>query len=191
MKALLRGSLSTVVASIALLSAPAAFAAGETCFNDTDCPGGGGDVCGGDVCDWNKANAMGTSEKPYTCVSAGTGAKGADGWCTTNDNCKCRGQGAKCVGVYCTFTKASDAPAVGGSAATGGTNGTAGSTSSTPGGTSTTTGGTGSGTGTTAPAAEDDGGCSVSAPGKTAGGAVVAFSLLGLASAFARRRRAH
>lgn len=78
------------------------------CFNDTDC---GGAQCGGDVCNWNipLANPL-DPNKPYTCNPAGTAPKGMDGWCTSDENCKCRELGAKCAGVYCTFTQPSDAP---------------------------------------------------------------------------------
>jgi MYXO-CTERM domain-containing protein len=184
MKASLRTSLATLVGSVALLVAPAAFALGEPCFNDTDCPGGGA-VCGGDVCDWNQMHATSTSADPkFVCIAAGsTNKKGAEGWCTTNDNCKCKGEGATCVGVYCTFTTA---PAGGAGTGAGGGSGMAGS-SSTAG---TGTAGTGTaGTGTTMKPAEEEGGCSVSAPGASNTGLAAGVAILGLGLAFARRRR--
>ena len=46
-----------------------------TCENDDDCVAT--PQCGGDVCDW--------SMLPHSCKPAGTGTKGADGWCTTTD----------------------------------------------------------------------------------------------------------
>ncbi len=88
------------------------------CFNDTDC---GGPQCGGDVCNWNIQSPYATVDKPYTCNPAGTAPKGMDGWCTSDENCKCRELGAKCVGVYCSFTKPSDAPGGGGGGAGGST----------------------------------------------------------------------
>jgi MYXO-CTERM domain-containing protein len=184
MKALLRGSLATLLGSAALLAAPAAFAAGEPCFNDTDCAGGGM-VCGGDVCNWNMLHAAPVGDMKYTCNPAGTDAKGMDGWCTStngNDNCKCKDLGAKCSGVHCTFTKPDQAPpgaGMAGSTGAGGGSGTAGSS----------TGGS-SAAGSAAKPAADEGGCSVSVPGNTAGGALALASLVGLGLAFARRRRA-
>lgn len=202
MKASLRQSLATLVGSVTLLVAPAAFAVGEPCFNDDDCPGGG-NVCGGDICDWSQGEIEAhPAEKPFICIAAGTGktpsgdlaGKGKEGWCTFANgdaNCKCRAEGAKCVGVYCTFTLPSDAPP-GGGGGTGGTgSGTAGTGTDTAG---TGTAGTGTaGTGTTpapAPAAEE-GGCSVSAPGRSNTGVALALGvgLAGLGVAFARRRR--
>lgn len=101
-----------------LLLAPASLALPGTttpCFNDTDCPGL---ECGGMVCDWTRQAPNGDPERPYLCVPAGSGPKGAEGWCTStngDDNCKCRDVGARCVGVYCTFTRPQDAPSSGGS----------------------------------------------------------------------------
>ena len=46
MKAMLRRLAASLFGSGCLLSAPAAFAEGEACFNDIDCPGGG-NVCAG------------------------------------------------------------------------------------------------------------------------------------------------
>jgi MYXO-CTERM domain-containing protein len=177
MKASLRRSVATLVGSVTLLLAPAAFAQ-DACLNDTDCPGGGA-VCGGDVCNWNKPlpAPLADPNKPYTCNPAGTDAKGMDGWCSDASAafCKCQAQGAKCSGVWCTFTKPEDAPP-----ATGGGGMAAGGMAA--GGMAT------GGTGTTAPPAEE-GGCSVSAPGSTGTGAALSLGLLGLGLAFARRRR--
>jgi MYXO-CTERM domain-containing protein len=196
MKAFFRGSLATLVGSVALFGASTAFAQ-DACLNDTDCPGGGM-VCGGDVCNWHKPlTAPADPNKPYTCNPAGTDPKGSDGWCTgpTADNCKCKGEGAKCVGTYCSFTKASDALAgsggsgAGGSAA-GGSPSSAGTTAAA--GTPTAAAGTptaAAGTGTTPAASSDSGGCSVSAPIGTRGGAALALGVLGLGFALSRRRR--
>jgi hypothetical protein len=198
MKALIRGSLASLIGSVALFVAPAAFAEGEPCINDVDCPGNGA-ACGGDVCNWNKSS--GDASKPYACNPAGSETpKGNDGWCTNNSDCKCMGQGATCRAPHCTFTKASEAPAGGGSAsggsASGGTSSsgsagapaTAAGTTSTGGTGTTPTAGTGSTT-TPAPAA-DSGGCSVSAPGRSNTGLVLAFGVVaGLGVALSRRRR--
>jgi hypothetical protein len=102
----------------------------QGCFNDTDC---GGPECGGAVCDWTQPvpNPV-DPEKPYTCVPAGTGPKGQEGWCTSTNgdaNCKCRDLGAKCVGVYCTFTRPQDAPTAGGTASVAGTTSVGGGSS--------------------------------------------------------------
>lgn len=193
MKASLRTSLATLVGSVALLVAPAAFAAGEPCFNDNDCPGGG-DVCGGDVCDWNQMNPAFPEATPYTCIVAGSigKPKGQEGWCTGDATCKCRNEGAKCVGVYCTFTQPKDAPAGSSGSGAGGGSGMAGSTSTAGTGTAGTgTAGTGTtaGTGSTSKPAEE-GGCSVSAPGGSNTGLALGVGLLGLGLALARRRRA-
>lgn len=191
MKASLRTSLATLVGSVALFVAPAAFAAGEPCFNDTDCPGGGA-VCGADVCNWNVQHPAPVGDMAYTCVTAGTDPKGQDGWCTfdamaadPHQHCKCKGEGAKCVGVHCTFTKPDQAPPGGtaGSGAGGTGAGTAGA--ATTAGTAPTTAGTGS----TAPPAEE-GGCSMSVPGGSNTGTALGVGLLGLGLALARRRRA-
>ena len=47
-------------------------------------------ACGGKVCDWNKG---------MTCQPAGGAPEGQDGWCMKDDDCKCKGEGATCVGV--------------------------------------------------------------------------------------------
>lgn len=187
MKASLRTSLATLVGSVALFIAPAAYAVGEPCYNDTDCPNA---ACGGDVCNWAMSHPMPDGMKAYTCVAAGTDPKGQDGWCTydsmapdPHEHCKCKGVGAKCVGVHCTFTKPDQAPP-GGGGGTGGS-GTAGAPSTA--GTGTAGSGT-AGTGTK-PAPADEGGCSVSVPGGTNTGIALGVGLLGLGLAFARRRR--
>jgi hypothetical protein len=101
-------------------AAPARPIVYQSCFNDTDCAG---PECGGPVCDWNQLAPGGDPAKPYLCVSAGSGPKGQEGWCTASNgdaNCKCRDLGAKCVGVYCTFTHPQDAPSGGGGSASAG-----------------------------------------------------------------------
>lgn len=185
MKALLRGTLATLVGSVALFAASSASAAGEPCFNDNDCPGGG-QVCGGDVCNWNKSHPTPDGNKAYTCNPAGTDPKPNDGWCTGDATCKCAPQGAKCVGVRCTFTLAKDAPAGTAGTATGGT--AAGGSAATAGSATTAGTATGGTASTPAPAA-DEGGCSVSTPGSTNTGIALAVGLAGLGLAFARRRR--
>lgn len=200
MKASLHASFATLTGSVVLLLSASAFAAGEPCLNDTDCPG---TECGSEVCNWNKPlENPANPDKPYTCNPAGTDPKGKDGWCSDNsaDYCKCKALGATCTSnfFYCSFTRPQDAPAGStGGAGTGGA-GTGGGGASTGGGGTTSTGGTTAGTGgsgaatggsAAAPApAADEGGCSVSAP---RGGSSVALGLglLGLGYALARRRR--
>lgn len=177
MKALRRGLLSTLFGSVALLASSVALADGEECINDIDCPGA---ECGGPVCNWSKPQGM-----KYTCNPAGSQTKGSDGWCTTDADCKCKGQGAVCHAPYCSFTKASDAPAGGGSGA-GGSASTAGTTSTA----GTGTAGTGTaGTGNTPAPAKDEGGCSFGGATNTGSGMALALGALGLGVAFARRRR--
>jgi MYXO-CTERM domain-containing protein len=177
---MLRRSLASLVGSVALMVAPAAFADGEPCFNDTDCPGA---ECGGAVCNWFKGHPAPVGRMAFTCNPAGSQSRGSDGWCETDDNCKCKAQGAKCVAPYCTFTKASDAPAGTGGTGTGGSPTTAGTGTATAG---TATAGTGS---TTPPAAEESSGCNVASPVSTGGGIALALGVIGLGAAFARRRR--
>jgi hypothetical protein len=166
MKALLRGSLSGLVGCVTLLFASAAFAEGEACYDDTDCPN---PACGGDVCNWGKLAATGDGRKIFYCQPAGREAKGMDGWCTTNENCKCAATGATCVSTHCTDT--GTPAASGGSGAGGSAPGTAGA--------ATTAG---------APAKEDDGGCSFSGPCRS-NDALWALGLAGLGVALVRRRR--
>jgi hypothetical protein len=175
-------------ALVALSIAPPAYAEGEPCFNDTDCPGS---ACGGDVCNWAKFAANPVGEKTFYCQPAGLAAPGTDGWCTTDANCKCRAQGAKCLGVYCSFTQAESTdpdPSVGGFTATGGSNhaggrAAAGAPSS-------------AGAATVLPPSEDDEAaprprlsraCNVG-PAPANRDVTLALALLGVASAVARRR---
>jgi MYXO-CTERM domain-containing protein len=139
-----------------------------TCVNDDDCAAT--PQCGGDVCDWSVIGQM-------TCKPAGMHPKGQDGWCTTDDDCKCHAMGATCVAAFCSFTRPCDAPGMSGCGA-GGATGTGGSTG---------TGGTSGGTaGTSGGGGGDDGGCSVGAAAPAAGSTLLlALGLL----AFSRRRR--
>ncbi|HEX3696202.1 MAG TPA: MYXO-CTERM sorting domain-containing protein [Polyangia bacterium] len=156
----------SLIAGLCLLLSGRAFAAPNptSCINDVDCMAT--PTCGGEVCDFT-----GTGK----CIAADATKHPMDGWCTSShgdDDCKCKGQGAKCVGFYCTFTLPSQAPAGtgGASAGTGGSSaGTGGTSGSTDGGTSSS----------------GSSGCSV------AGGAPAGLSLiagLGLIG-FAVRRR--
>ena len=86
--------------------APSA-AEGSPCYNDVDCPN---PACGGQVCDWTRQSATPIGEKVFYCRAAGGAPRGQDGWCTTDTDCKCLGQGAKCIAPYCTFTRSEDAP---------------------------------------------------------------------------------
>src|SRR5437763_16685829 len=97
-----------VGALVGLVSLCAARSAGAatnptTCVNDIDCVAT--PQCGGDVCDY--------TVQPPVCKPAGSQPKGSDGWCTTDDQCKCQAQGATCVGLICTFTRPCDAPDAG------------------------------------------------------------------------------
>jgi MYXO-CTERM domain-containing protein len=157
------------------------------CANDIDCIAT--PSCGGDVCDYGAGE---------TCQPAGGASKGHDGWCDPthgDDDCKCKALGAKCVGVYCTFTKPSDAPS-GGAGTTGtagaGTTGAAGAgTAGTP-GTAGTTGTAGASTtgaaGTGASSSSSSGGCSVTST-STSGGLAALVGLALVAGRIVRRRR--
>jgi MYXO-CTERM domain-containing protein len=154
----------TAVAAVAVLSTSRE-AAAQTCTNDVDCPN---TACGGQVCDWNKGK---------TCQPAGGAATGLDGWCTTDSDCKCRGMGATCNVVYCTFTMPPDAGGAGGGS-TGGSSGgaTGGTTGATDAGTTSSGGG---------------GGCSTAGPSSPSWTGV-ASALGALAALLAlRRRREH
>jgi MYXO-CTERM domain-containing protein len=211
MRALLRGSLATLVGSVSLFVASTAFADGEACYNDIDCPG---TACGDAVCNWSKQAAMPMGTKVFACNPAGSQPDGKDGWCTTDTDCKCKGEGATCVAPYCTFTKkpggstggtsstggtaatTGGTPSTGGTtggtpAATGGTPASTGGTASPTGGTPASTGGTAATTGgsTSTPPPTDDGGCSVTVPGRANTSAALGVGLLAVGLAFARRRR--
>src|SRR5665213_780191 len=152
--------------------------ASATCVNDVDCPN---PVCGGQVCDYNP--------QPPTCKAADPSKLGADGWCTSDTDCKCQSLGATCNGVFCTFTLPSQAPdagSFGGSTGAGGVAGTAGSPGT--GGSKASVGGSDGGS---APGTSSSGGngcsvCSPASPSLTA--LVVALGVL--VGVFLRRRRA-
>jgi len=196
MKALLRGSLATLVGSVSLFVASTALADGEACYNDIDCPG---TACGDAVCNWTKSATKPEGSKVFACNPAGSQTPvGKDGWCTTDDDCKCKAQGAKCVAPYCTFTKPMEGAGGTGGTGSGGDATTAG-TAATTAGTAAMTAGTTStagtattptaGTAATPPAEDDGGGCSVSAPGGVNTGLALGVGLVGLGVALARRRR--
>jgi len=157
------------------------------CLNDIDCPE---PACGGQVCDYNKG---------MTCQPAGGAAKGSDGWCTTDSDCKCMGMGATCVGVYCSFTTppaggsgganggSGGASATGGSSASGGASASGGTTGAS-GGTTGATGSGGAASGPTSSNSNSSGGCSVSGSGSASViGMLFGLSVLGLRR-FRRRR---
>jgi hypothetical protein len=192
MKAFLSGSIAVLVGSAALFVASTALADGEPCYVDTDCPG---TACGDAVCNWNKSAPMPSGTKIFYCNPAGTDPVGADGWCQTDADCKCKGEGAVCTAPHCTITKA---PAGSGGASSGGGGApstsagapatTAGAPATTAGAASTSAGATS----TTTPASGDtgsSGGCSIGVPGKTTGGFAAAFAMVGLGVALRRRRR--
>jgi hypothetical protein len=148
----------------------AAARAEAQCEVDTDCPNA---ACGGDVCTKSSGQA--------TCNAANTqGESGRnDGWCADDQGvaddskCKCRGMGATCNGLYCTFT----VPPTG----TGGS-GAAGSTGTGGGGTAGAAGGSG---GTTS---SGGGGCSVAGAPALGGAAGLCLMLAALVRGRARRR---
>ena len=142
-----------------------------SCTNDVDCTAT--PQCGGDVCTYT-ATAT-------TCTPAGTGPKGSDGWCTVDTDCKCYAEGARCSGVFCTFTKAGDAPGAGGKGGSSGVAGNAGG-----GGASGGAQGPSAGAGGTSPSNSGSGGCAVAGAPPAAGGLVLA--VLGLIAMLAGRR---
>jgi len=153
-----------------------------TCTNDIDCVAT--PACGGDICDWQ------TQLGQMKCRPAGAYDKGKDGWCTQDNDCKCKDLGATCVNLQCTFTRPCDAPGAGGcTTGTGGSGGGTGTGGSTGG---SGTGGSGTGTGGSSATAGTSGGsgggggCSVAPTGPT--GASILLAAVGLV-AFARRRR--
>lgn len=186
---LIRRVLALGGALLALSIAPTAFAAGAPCFNDTDCRNS---ACGGEVCNWNELATNPVGEKTFVCRPAGLAPQGADGWCTTDENCKCRAQGAKCIAPYCSFTQSNTNPSGAGGS-------TAGSTGSNISGSATTTSTAGASSGTSStvdvPTAESDSNsssprvsrsCSV-AP-TPASDSFLLLPALGMAFAAARRR---
>jgi len=154
-------------------AAQAQDASADECQVDTDCPGD--KSCGGPVCDWY------VSPAGHKCVPAGSKKAGSDGWCNgAATDCKCMAEGAKCVGVGCTFTVK---PAGGTGGSSGGTGGSAG------------TGGTDStgsaGTATAAAPPADSGGCAIaSIPAAGLGSAGLLVGLGAIAFGARRRRRA-
>jgi hypothetical protein len=147
----------------------------DPCANDIDCAAT--PTCGGSVCDYPSG---------MHCKPAGTGTKGMDGWCTHDSDCKCFAEGARCNSnlFYCSFTKASDAPAsgAGGTTGTGGTSGTAGAS-----GTAGTTGAAGSATDGGTKPSSSSGGCAVA--GSTSGGLASLVGLALVVGRLVRRRR--
>jgi hypothetical protein len=69
-----------------------------SCVNDIDCVAT--PACGGDICSYYSGIP--------TCQPAGQQPAGSDGWCTTDADCKCHAQGARCNGIFCSFTKQPD-----------------------------------------------------------------------------------
>jgi len=177
---------SCLAGLVCLLAAGSARAASNpaSCTNDIDCVAT--PTCGGDVCNYNAGQ---------TCTAAGSAPKGQDGWCAQDSDCKCAAQGAKCVFVYCTFTKPSDAPGSGSAGKGGGSGGGSGSagTSGSGGSSSSGTGGSGTGGskgtdggGTGPTGSSSGGGCSVAGPISSSWS--IAFGAVGLLAALRRRR---
>ncbi len=171
--------LSLVVAAVSTFGWAASSRAASnpaSCVNDIDCVAN--PACGGDVCDY----------PALTCQPANAAAQGSDGWCTTDTDCKCHGQGAKCVGVYCTFTvpqSGAGGAAGSGAAGHGATGGnTGGGSGGTPG-----TGGTSASGGSAGPTSTSSGGgCSLGGAGAPRLAAVLLAALAGLIVARRRRR---
>ncbi|MEN9578033.1 MAG: hypothetical protein RJA70_1042 [Pseudomonadota bacterium] len=185
-------------AMVVLLATPAALAEGEPCFNDIDCPGGGA-VCGGDICNWQKISATPDGMKLYYCEPPSSERQGKEGWCTGDSTCKCHAQGAKCVAVFCSFTLAPDAPpkpgaGTGGMPTEGGVQtgkggGSAGGTPAPDGSATPHAGGAGEAAPPAlVPVTLDAGGCSVDAGERFGVGGVMALLLLGLSAAVCRYR---
>jgi hypothetical protein len=160
--------LGWLIAGLCLVLSGRTFAAANpaTCENDIDCMAT--PQCGGDVCNFGVT--------PHVCAPAGTGSKGMDGWCTTDSDCKCKAQGATCKIVYCSFTKASDAPA--------GTGGAAGGTGGSSGGSGGKSGGSDAGT-----SSSSSGGCAVAGHSTTEMSTIAGLGLLAIAVLRRARRR--
>ena len=141
-----------------------------SCTNDIDCVAT--PQCGGDVCTYTASGSM-------TCTPAGTGPKGADGWCTVDTDCKCYAQGARCNVVYCTFTTPSNS--IDGSAGETGNKGETGSGDAGREGNTGGTSATGSGGG--------GGGCDVAGHGSPLDGWPGVAALAPLVVTRYRRRR--
>jgi hypothetical protein len=156
---------------LAIASTSVAATNPTTCLNDIDCVAT--PQCGGDVCTYG-VNGM-------TCTPAGTGTKGLDGWCGQDSDCKCAGLGAKCDGVFCTFTKPADAPA-------GGSTGQGGGGATGSGGT-TGTGGATAGDAAVAKTTSGGGGCDIASSSLFATAFAPGVALLLVAFAVRRRRR--
>ena len=130
-----RGLLFATLAgflSVVALVRPAA----ASCNTDIDCYG---PLCGDPVCEWGVG--------VHSCVAAGTQPQGFDGQCSSDSDCKCRGQGATCdptVG-HCTFTLSMDAGSAGTPNGGGGSSGAGSSSSTTPGAGGCAVGGRGAG----------------------------------------------
>jgi MYXO-CTERM domain-containing protein len=146
----------------------------DPCTNDIDCAAT--PACGGKTCDWDQG---------MKCMPAGGLNKG---WCTVDADCKCKGQGAKCDGVYCTFTTppASGAAGTGAAGSSTGAAGT-GAAGSTTGAAGSTTGAAGTGAAGTGSSSSGGGGCSVGAVSSGGIGALLGLALV--AGGLARRRR--
>jgi MYXO-CTERM domain-containing protein len=149
----------------------------DPCTNDIDC--GATPACGGKTCDW---------DQNMKCMPAGGANKG---WCTVDSDCKCAGMGAKCDGVYCTFTtpKATGAAGTGatGAAGTGAAGSATGAAGSATGAAGSTTGAAGAtGAAGTGSGGGGGGGCSV---GASSGGLGALLGLALVVGGLARRRR--
>jgi MYXO-CTERM domain-containing protein len=162
--------LSVAATGLLVVTGAGQAAAQQTCVNDDDCPN---PACGGDVCTWGSSGMF--------CEPAGSKPAGEDGWCTTDADCKCAGMGAKCAGVFCTFTK----PLTSGTGGASGT-GSGGASGTGTGGAS----GTGTGGASANPPKDDGGGCSVAGDASSGSfGGAAGVALLGALLAIRLRRR--
>jgi hypothetical protein len=179
-------------------------ASAGACMLDKDCPGGGGNVCGGDVCSWCTTSLPHC--KPPTGATSGVmcvpAASGDPGRCMVDTDCKCNSAGAAMSAICCkvgssfclphtcvfhnaTFTMPSDGGASSSGSSTdaaAGDDGGGGSGSSSG---SSSSGGSSSGGGSSD---NGGGGCTVSAAPSSAFGFGAAALAVGLALGLRRRR---
>jgi len=180
-------------------------ASAGACMLDKDCPGGGGNVCGGDVCSWCTTSLPHC--KPPTGATSGVmcvpAASGDPGRCMVDTDCKCNIPGASsttmsaicckvgssfclphtCVYHNATFTMPSD-----GGASSSGSSADAAAGDDGGGGSGSSSGGSSSGSSSSGGSSDNGGGCSLSAAPSSAFGFGAAALAVGLALGLRRRR---